>query len=70
MTILGPVAEATHGARSSPLFDLFVGTALLIMAWIDHFRKEPRRAAVLWTSLGMSAISAVFLYLGIVGLIR
>jgi hypothetical protein len=70
MMLLGPVAQAAHGGHSSPQFDLIVGCAVLALTWIGLYRKEKRTKEVIWIAIGISAISAVFIYSGVKELLR
>ncbi len=70
MTHFGPVAQAAHGGHSSASFDLIVGFAVLALTWVGFFRKEEREKINMWIAIGISAICAVFIFSGIIELIR
>lgn len=65
MIYFGPIAKAAHGGHGSPSFDLTVGFVLLVLTWVTYIRKEEREKANIWTAIGISAICAVFIFLGI-----
>jgi hypothetical protein len=70
MTIFGPVAEAANGGHSSPVFDLFVGFAVLALTWVGYSKRAASGKATLLIALGVSAICAVFIVSGCVALMR
>jgi hypothetical protein len=61
----GPVGEAAHGGHSSATFDLSVGLAVLALTWIGFWRKEERTKKNFWAAVGVTAICAVFICVGI-----
>jgi hypothetical protein len=70
MIYFGPVAEAAHGGHSSPAFDLIVGLGVLALTWIGYLKKEERQKISIWIAIVISAICAVFIYLGIEEILR
>ena len=70
MTQYGLVGNAAHGGHGSPAFDFLVGGAVLVLTWIGYFRSDSRQKVSIWIAVGVSAICGVFIYSGIVELLR
>jgi hypothetical protein len=70
MIIFGPVAEAARGGNSNPLFDLSVGFFVLAITWIGYMKKAPNKKITIRIAIAISAICGVFIYFGIVELLK
>ena len=70
MICFGPVSQASHGGRSSPAFDLIVGFAVLALTWIGYIRTQKRTEVSIWIAIGISVICGVFIYSGIIEMLR
>jgi CHASE2 domain-containing sensor protein len=70
MILFGPVAEAAHGGKSSPAFDLCVGFVVLAVTWVGLWRRQERTPLNIWIAVGISAICFVFICSGIRVLLR
>lgn len=65
MIYFGPIDEAARGGHTSPSFDFIVGFAVLALTLVGFFRKEERQKTNIWIAVGISAICAVFIGVGI-----
>ncbi len=70
IAIFGPVAEAAHGGHSSPTFDLLVGFGTLAAIWIGFSKRKAENTAAIWTAVGASLVSLVFIGFGLLELVR
>ncbi len=70
MISFGPVAEAAHGGKTSPTFDLFVGLVVLAFTWFGFWRKQEQTPLNIWIAVAISAICFVFIWSGIRLLLR
>ena len=70
MIILGPGSEAARGGQVNPWFAIFIGASVLTAAWTKYLRGELREGAHIGILLGISAICAVFIAIGLWGLLH
>jgi hypothetical protein len=70
MIILGPVAEAARGGHGNPFFDLLAGSSVLALTWIGYTKKTQVKKVNISVALAISAICGIFIYFGIVELLR
>jgi len=65
MIAFGPVAEAAHGGRSSPSFDLLVGLVVLVMTWVGYRQKKDKNTSAIWIAISISILCGVFIFDGL-----
>jgi hypothetical protein len=70
MLLQGPVSNAAHGGSISPWFSIGVGAFVLVGLWIRYLRARKQTKVPLGTLLGISAICAVFIVVGVWELLR
>ena len=70
MIIFGPVAEAARGGHGNPFFDLLVGFFVLAITWIGYVNKASNKKVTIRIAIAISAICGVFIYFGIVELLK
>lgn len=70
MTILGPVYDAAHGGSGNPWFPIGIASVVLVVAWIEFFRRRTKTKGPIIALLGISAICAVLIVSGILQLLK
>ena len=66
--LFGPVSGATPGP-GNPVFNFVVGGGLMTAIWVQYRKRKQADKPSIRTVIFMSAIAAVFIALGIWGLI-
>jgi hypothetical protein len=62
MIFLGPVSNSDE---AHPLFLVSVGCVVLIVAWVKYVQREGQEDVHLGTVLGITAVCAVLIFIGL-----
>ena len=66
--LIGPVSGATPGP-GNPVFNLAVGGIFIAAVWIQYFKRRQAAKSRIRDAIYLTAIGAVFIALGVWGLL-